>query len=416
MIRRGRSKTKVLLEIPALMIGGVERFLQGLLAKVDRGRFEPVLLSSRDGEVLGIFKSCGVRSMVLDYIRDPAGLVRFLQDERIDAAQTNCLCFSLALAAREAGVPHVWRVGGRLELAQATYRAGPERPAASPEAFLFSDVGVAAQSILRLSDKVVCPSRYLRAQFETLGDAQAGKLRVIRNGVDLELVDRESGGSAFQGPCAPPRVGMIARFLEQKRPLDFIRAARLIADRVPEAEFVLFGGVSPRAGERTYAGLLARERRRLGLEGKLRFQDCIERRFEAYRDMSLFVLPSVREGASNAILEAMALGRPVVAARSGANAELVLDGRTGFLVPPESPEAIAAAVIRILKDSRLAARLGRSARRRAEERLDVADAARAYEALWLEVSRRGARAGGNPRSGPGNRRTPGGRARRNAAG
>jgi glycosyltransferase involved in cell wall biosynthesis len=81
------------------------------------------------------------------------------------------------------------------------------------------------------------------------------------------------------------------------------------------------------------------------------------------RMMDVFVLPSLAEGISNTILEAMASGLPVVATRVGGNAELVTDGMTGMLVPPDSPTRIAEAIASYYADPEMAARHGSAARK-----------------------------------------------------
>jgi len=92
---------------------------------------------------------------------------------------------------------------------------------------------------------------------------------------------------------------------------------------------------------------------------------------EVLRGFDVFALPSLNEGISNTILEAMATGLPVVASRVGGNPELVTDGEDGLLVPPLEPAAWAAALERVLVDPALAARLGEAARHTARERFSL---------------------------------------------
>jgi glycosyltransferase involved in cell wall biosynthesis len=103
------------------------------------------------------------------------------------------------------------------------------------------------------------------------------------------------------------------------------------------------------------------------------------------RRFDVFVLGSRREGISNTILEAMSAGLPVVATRTGGNPELVDEGVTGFLVPPESAEALAGALECYVKSPELRAEHGRAARRRAEERFSLRGMVDAYSSLYGEL-------------------------------
>ena len=83
------------------------------------------------------------------------------------------------------------------------------------------------------------------------------------------------------------------------------------------------------------------------------------------------VLCSRQEGLSNAVMEAMAAGLPMVVTDAGGNAELVRDGQRGFVVPPERPEALAQAMLRILADPDRGRRMGQAARRFVEDELGM---------------------------------------------
>ena len=103
---------------------------------------------------------------------------------------------------------------------------------------------------------------------------------------------------------------------------------------------------------------------------------------------TMSVLPSHSEGLSNAILESMAAGLPVIAADVGGNAEAVEDGVTGLLVPPRDPAALAAAMERMLETPALTARLGRAARHRVIERFGLERLVRETDALYTTLLER----------------------------
>ena len=101
--------------------------------------------------------------------------------------------------------------------------------------------------------------------------------------------------------------------------------------------------------------------------------------------MDVFVLPSIAEGMSNTVLEAMATGLPVVATRIGGNPELIEDGLTGRLVPPLEMAELASGIDGYLDDAHIRALHGKASRHRAVERFDLAVMARAYENLYDTV-------------------------------
>ncbi len=106
---------------------------------------------------------------------------------------------------------------------------------------------------------------------------------------------------------------------------------------------------------------------------------------EVMRGLDCFVLPSLAEGVSNTVLEAMACGLPVVATQVGANPDLVAEGTTGTLVPAGDSEALAAAVLSVFADPAVAASRGRAARARAEQRFSLERMVERYHALYSEL-------------------------------
>jgi glycosyltransferase involved in cell wall biosynthesis len=196
-----------------------------------------------------------------------------------------------------------------------------------------------ARQLVRRARVVVCPSEVLAAAARELG---ARDVRVIPSGVEIPESIRE--------PEDPPHVLFVGRLSEEKGILDFLAATEgmrrvVVGDgplrkRVPEAR----GFVPP--GE---------------LGGY-------------YERSALVVCPSHREGYGVAAREAMAHGRAVVASAVGGLVDAVEDGVTGMLVPPRDPDALRAALERLLTDAALRTRLGAAARAVAREQFSWASA------------------------------------------
>jgi glycosyltransferase involved in cell wall biosynthesis len=158
-------------------------------------------------------------------------------------------------------------------------------------------------------------------------------------------------------------------------------AAPMILARCPSTVFLLAGRGDCEADLREQA-------RRLGVDSRVRFLGLRTDVPALLTIGDVFVQPSLSEGLSIAILEAMAAARPVVTTRVGGNPELVVNERTGLLVEPADAGALAAAVIRLLTDAEEARRLGINGLERVRGRFSVAAMVQAYQAIYDGALRR----------------------------
>ena len=172
---------------------------------------------------------------------------------------------------------------------------------------------------------------------------------VVPLGIDLDRF--ASGRPAL--PKDGPLVGNVARLAPQKDHATLIEAARL----VPQARFAIVGDGELRGDL---------ERRARGLP--VVFTGARDDVPDLLASFDVFAFPSLYEGLCLAVVEAQAAGVPVVATPVGGIRETVVDGETGLLVPTRDPEALAAAIRRLLDDRELARRLADEARRRVRER------------------------------------------------
>jgi glycosyltransferase involved in cell wall biosynthesis len=131
--------------------------------------------------------------------------------------------------------------------------------------------------------------------------------------------------------------------------------------------------------ERQRLGDLAR---RLGVGDRISFAGRVEDPAEHLRAADAFVLPSVAEGMSNSLLEAMATGLPCLASAIGGNTDLLGNPVTGLLLPPDQPRAWSEAIIRVLTDRDLSSHLGSAARARIEAEFSIEAVVDRYEELY----------------------------------
>ena len=185
------------------------------------------------------------------------------------------------------------------------------------------------------------------------------KLHVVYNGIEMGSPEYpERLESRHRG-----RIGIVANLRPIKRIADALSAFALIADKHPDAELVVIGG-----GDPTPLRILAVQ---LGIEARVQFTGQLSNPSAWIETFSIGVLCSESEGLSNAILEYMRAGVPVVATNVGGNSELVVDGETGALVPVGDTHALAAAFEKLLGDADLAKRWGEAGRDRARRQFSV---------------------------------------------
>jgi len=210
----------------------------------------------------------------------------------------------------------------------------------------------------RASDAVVCNSAEMARFAARHYGAPTDRMDIVYNGVDT---------ARFAGSAPDPArrvVGTIGRIEAQKNLKLFLDAAVIVAARFPEARFAIVGEGSLRSEleERAAAA---------GLGAAVTFRGTTSDVPGFLGGLGQFWLTSDWEGTPNVVLEAMAAGLPVVATRVGGTPEIVEDGRTGLLVAPAQPEALADAAIRLWEGPERAEALSAAARRVATERFSL---------------------------------------------
>jgi glycosyltransferase involved in cell wall biosynthesis len=263
---------------------------------------------------------------------------------------------SIALAAYVRRLPHICHVrfGESPAYLRWVFRGLPK-----PDVFIFASRALLDE--MREELDRACP----HARYE-----------VVHNGVDLRQFV-----PAPRAP-GPARVGIVANLLGVKGHEDFLHMASLLVSRRVDAHFWIIGGDIFSTGYEAELQQLARD---LNVSGVTTFFGHRNDVPALTAQLDVLVGASHEEPFGRTLIEAMACSKPVVATRVGGIPEIVVDGVTGLLVPPGSPDALAAAVSSVLESPELAARLGSAGRLRVEQEFSGASHARRVRSIYAEL-------------------------------
>lgn len=384
------AQIKVMEFVTNFCVGGTERQFLNLVDGLRTRAEVHVACFRADGPLLtelrGIEPALPLTAYPVSSLRSPRvarrllELVRYLRRHRIDVVHTT------GLYPNVFGVVAAWLARTPVIIASVRDMGQMWR----------GDLRRVQRLTCRLADAVVTNAEAIAERLRAEG-YPADRIEVIHNGiVPVEVPPRLPGTGLRRDlgiPAAAPVVGVVSRLDRLKGLDDFLDAAALVVARHPETRFLIVGGPAAGVGE-GYEEKLRRRADRLGLGERVILTGARTDVPEILPELTVSVLPSLTEGLSNSLLEAMAAGKPVVATSVGGNPEIVEDGVTGFLVPANDPAALAAAVGRLVASPGLAAELGRAGRARVAahftpERL-VVRTTELYQRL-LRESRRGRR-------------------------
>jgi sugar transferase (PEP-CTERM/EpsH1 system associated) len=363
----GGMKKTILHIVISFDTGGLERFVLDLIRLSTKHFDHKVVCLERTGDLLTL----GHRddTVCLDMkpglqFKPIAELCSIIKKERADIVHTHNekALFYGAISGFICGVPVVHTKHGKNQVTmQARLRN---------------------HLLARLCKKVIAVSRDAAIQCIEKEYIPSNKVIVILNGVDIETFTKMGEGEL----CSKmPRInegvivlGIVARLAEVKDHATLFQACRILCER--EIDFVLMV-----VGDGPLKDKLEIFTDSLGLSKKILFLGARRDIPDLMNVMDIFALSSISEGISLTLIEAMACRLPIVTTNVGGNPEVVLEGKTGFLVPPQNAEALADKLEILIKKPELRKRMGDAGRDRAVKNFSMQQAVHNYEMCYRNI-------------------------------
>jgi glycosyltransferase involved in cell wall biosynthesis len=344
--------------ITKLELGGAQKQLLSLIKQLDKKKFKPFLFTTKEGLLLSeasainglTLKSSISFERALNPLKDLFALIeiyRFIKKNNIKVVHTH---------SSKAGILGRW----------AARLAGTEVIIHTVHGWSFNDYQPYLVRLLfvwlekftaRFTDRIIVVSNHDKRKGIDSGIGQENKYALIRYGIDYAEfgINGQEAKKELGLNESDRLVCMISCFKPQKSPQDFVKLASLVNKTIPDAKFLLVGDGALRKK-------VERLTRKLDLQSRVLLSGWRRDIPKILSAIDVFALTSLWEGLPISVLEAMASSKPVVATNTGGVAEVITEGRTGFLVPPKNTAVMSEKLVVLLKDERLRKQMGENAR------------------------------------------------------
>lgn len=364
------KKLTILHTIETAGPGGAETVVLNLASRLNREHFRSIVLLPRKDWLSERLQERGIPTFFVDSkawydFRMPVGMARLVHKEKVDLIHSHLpgQNFYSCMVGRLTGLKTIATYHGAIELSQSGRLRG----------------GIQFWWVRRSADMVVVVCDFVGAMLRESG-FPAHKITRIHNGIDVDPFQISADGRLRRElglRNGTKLIGTVANVRQSKGYQFFIQAARQVVDARPDVLFVASGDIDPIIAKPLFDSI-----ERLGLKEHFRFLGFRTDVPEFLSELDVFVLPSVSEGFPLVALEAMASARPVVVTRSGGPQEIVDDGKTGFLIPPADPNAMAQRICELLDNPQRAAMLAGAARDKVASAFTLDRMIDAYERLY----------------------------------
>ena len=362
-------KKRVLQLIETSGPGGAENVLINLVDSFDKTKFQPLICLLKDGWLHDQLRERGFDTVIIpqakglsaSWIPRCASLVR---QKKIDLLHAHEFVMNTygSIVSRLTGIPIVTTVHGKAYYGEKWRRRMAYRFAA------------------RQSKMVAVSDDIKNFLIDRVG-INADDLITIRNGIDIEAYSCARSGNGRKDTelnRGGAVLGTVGNLYPVKGQTYLLKALSKVAQTIPSVTCLI-------AGRGELLGALQAEAAQLGIADRVHFLGFRQDIPQLLRQMDIFVLPSLSEGLPLSALEAMAAGKPVVATDVGGTHEAVVDGCTGFLVPPGDPEGLSDKITYLLKNREVAKSFGKAGRNRVAQYFSLEHMTQRYEELYHEA-------------------------------
>jgi len=358
--------------------GGAETVLINLARHLDPNRFQPSVILHRTGWVSEQLATYGIRTEIVPCSRswDISFLRRFIRtcrELKIDVIHSHL--FGAGLYASLAGA--VLRLPVIVTFHNELFLPGQRHRFLPLKNFL----------IRNLADKIVLVADYMRPEYVSTGKYPEAKMTTIYNGIEfparLSESEKHTLRSELNLGTDDLLVGHVANFRAPKGHRYLVEAAAEVAKQVPNVRFLLIGDPGDGSIKAEVEKLAARHNIEKNIV-LLGFRSDVSKLLSL---IDVFVLSSISEGHPLSVVEAMAASKPVVVTNVGGLPEIIDDGKTGYLVQPKNPPALAEKIIALASQPDLREQMGGRAVKSAEGRFSLDAMIRSYEQLFEEAAR-----------------------------
>ncbi len=355
-------------------IYGSENSLFELVTHLDGDRFDPLVVLPDEGGLTRKLRAAGVQVITtilrplkarnpVPYLTTVWHLLHIIRRERVNLVHANCDLSGQygIVAGRLAGIPTVCSTRNLL----------------GPRAY--------RRSFLSWADALVANSK---AVATTWLPHRTQKRYIAYNAVDLAKFTPTGCRARLRHQWGLDEqtfvVAVIGRITRNKGQDTFLKALKQVIAQAPRTHAFLVGSTEIDRSE-DFRLMLKQMVRTLGLLEQVTFVDAVES-VPAFLEMvDLLVCPSIAEPFGRALIEAMAMEKPVIASAVGGPLEIVVEEETGLLVSPSDSKALAAAIRRVMADDKLAKELGRNARERVQKLFSIEEHVKLMEGVYLDV-------------------------------